>query len=563
MSTISSRTRGKRRFLGVAGLLTAAALALTGCAASGSDADASSDDSSSTPVAGGELNLAFFPDNAAFSCVDPFQVYWIEHRTVIRNFADSLTDQDPETGEIKPWLAKSWEVNDAGTEYTFTLRDDVTFSDGTKFDATSVKTAFDNDKATLAQLPTAYGGVYLAGYDSTEVVDPTTVVVKFATPNASFLQGTSTTNLAILAASSYAETPEQRCLGEGVIGSGPFTLDNYTPATGITLSKRDGYAWGSELRSNTGEAYVDTINITYVAEDSVRVGQLTSGTIDIAWPRNPISENDQALITSQGDTIESRALPGPANNYYPNVSDGHILADEKVRQALQLSLDRATYASTVFGADYPVVSSVYNTTTPFYKDESSKLGYDTDEAAKLLDDAGWKIDEKDGYRYKDGQKLTLSTPIVTQFSAGDQLIQDQLKQVGIDLELNVITAAQRSEVLSSGDYDLISTYYTRADPGVIQWIIDSRYAGSKAQAVNNFTPEQATEVQSILDEGASTIDTDARAKVYDELQDYLIDNALVFPVFERVQLAGVSSDVHGFRYTSESFGDFADVWVQK
>lgn len=532
-------------------------VALSACSTAGA-AD-SGQSPTGDPVSGGTLDVAFFPDNAAFACVDPFQTYWIEHRTVIRNFADSLTDQDPETGELVPWLATDWEVADDGLSYTFDLRDDVTFSDGTAFTAESVKLAFDSGAATLEQLPTAYGAVYLAGYDSTEVVDDDTVVVHFSTPNAAFLQGTSTTNLAILAASSYQATPEERCLGN-VVGSGPFVLDSYSPGQSTVLTKRDGYAWGSELRENTGEAYLDGITFTYVAEDSVRVGQLTSDAIDIAWPRNPISENDTALIQSSGDTVVSRSLPGPANNYYPNVADGKILADERVRHALQQAIDRDSYASTIFGTEYPSVTSIYDTTTPAYQDHGDDLAYDADGAAELLDEAGWTLGD-DGYRHKDGQKLTLSTPVIAQFSAGDQLIQDQLKAVGIDLELNVITQAQRSEVLAAGDYDLISTYYTRADPGVIQWIIDARYAGSQAQAVNALTPEQTTEVQALLDQGTTTLDTTARAEVYAELQQYYLDHALAFPTFERVQTAGVSSAVHGFRFTSESFGDFAGTWI--
>ncbi|MDQ0574224.1 ABC transporter substrate-binding protein [Agromyces albus] len=548
-------TRRPHRPALVAGAL-AASLALAGCAGG----TAASESGDADPVAGGTLDLAFWPDNAAFACVDPFQTYWIEHRTVIRNVADSLTDQDPETGELVPWLATAWEVNDAGTEFTFDLRDDVTFSDGTAFTPESVKLALDNAKATLAELPAAYGGVYIAGYDSTEVVDDDTVVVRFSKPNASFLQGTSTTNLAILSAASYEKTPEERCLG-AVVGSGPFVLDSYTPGSGISLSKRDGYAWGSPLREHDGEAYLDGIEITYVAEDGVRVGQLTSDEIDIAWPRNPFTENDQALITSGGDEIVSRSLPGPALDYYPNVSDGRPLADPLVRGALLKAIDRESFAATVYGADYPVVTSIYNTTTPYVVDESDALAYDPDGAAELLDEAGWELGD-DGYREKDGQRLTLSTPVNGQATPGDQLVQDQLKQVGIDLELNVITAAQRSEVLNSGQYDLISTYYTRADPGVIQWIIDPRVAGSKAQAENNFTDEQAAVVQQLLDEGTQTIDPEARGEVYAELQDHLVENALVIPLAERVQLAGISSAVHGFRYTSEAFGDFADTWIE-
>ncbi|NQX10739.1 ABC transporter substrate-binding protein [Microbacteriaceae bacterium VKM Ac-2855] len=552
----------RRRWRAATAVAVAAAFALTACSGSGSAGPgASASASTETPQDGGRLRLAFWPDNAAFACVDPFQVYWIEHRTVIRNFADSLTDQDPETGEITPWLATDWSINDAGTEYTFNLRDDVTFSDGTKFDATSVKTAFDNDKATAAAVPGVFGASYIAGYDSTEVVDDDTVVVTFSTPNAAFLQATSTTNLAILAASSYAQTPEQRCLGEGLIGSGPFTLDSYVPATSLSLTKRDDYAWGSELRAHTGAAYLDGIDVSYVAEDSVRVGQLTSDAIDVAWPRNPFTENDQALITASGDTVESRSLPGPASNYYPNTSAGHVLSDPEVRTAVQKALDLESYSSTIYGADYPVVSSIFDTTTPGYEDESELLAHDEEGAAKLLDDAGWTLGD-DGYRSKDGQKLTISIPVSAALP-GDQLVQDQLKAVGIDAELNVITAAQRSEVLNSGDYDLIGSYLTRGDPVVIQAIIDSRYATSKALAANLLSPEQSAEVQGLVDAGGTTIEPEARAAVYAELSSYLLENALVFPTFERVQLAGFSSAVHGFRYTSEAFGDFADTWLEK
>ena len=211
---------------------------------------------------------------------------------MIRNVADSLTDQDPKTGEIVPWLATDWEISADALTYTFNLRDDVTFSDGTAFTADSVVLALQSAKDTLAAVPGAYGGVYVSGLDSATAVDDDTVEVHFSKPNAAFLQGTSTTNLAILAASSYAATPEERCLGN-VVGSGPFVLDNYTPSEGIDLSKRNGYNWASALNAHQGDAYLDAVHINYVAEDSVRVGNLASGASDIAWPRNPFTPEDR------------------------------------------------------------------------------------------------------------------------------------------------------------------------------------------------------------------------------------------------------------------------------
>lgn len=549
-------SRFRPRYVGTAAL-AAAGLLLAGCA-SGAASPSAADASGGAPVAGGELTVEFWPDNATFACVDPFQTFWIEHRQVIRNVADSLTDQDPDTGEIVPWLATDWQVSPDGLAYTFDLRDDVTFSDGTAFTATSVKLALDNAAATLAAVPGAYGGVYIAGYSSTEVVDDDTVTVHFSTPNAAFLQGTSTTNLAILSADSYAKTPEERCLG-AVVGSGPFVLDEYTPGEGIELSKRTGYGWASALNAHQGDAYLDAVHIHYVAEDSVRVGNLASGASDIAWPRNPFTPEDAALLTSAGAEVHARALPGPSYALYPNVAEGKILADPLVREALQKAIDRESYASTIYGADYPVVAGAFDATTPFFEPQTEALAYDPKEAAKLLDDAGWTLEKGADYRTKNGETLTIVEPITAE-TPGDVLLQDQLKQVGIQLDLKVYQASERPSIISSGAYDLLGTYYTRADPGVLQWILDERYSGSKALAKNAQEPATAQTVKDLFDAGLAQTDSTKRAEIYGDLQKLLIDEGVSFPVFERVQQAATASDVHGFRFTSESFLSYYDIW---
>ncbi|GAA1972887.1 ABC transporter substrate-binding protein [Microbacterium pumilum] len=550
------RTTHRYRTPALAALAAASVVMMAGCATGGSPSSSAAPEND--PVAGGELTIEFWPDNAAFACVDPFQTYWIEHRQVIRNVADSLTDQNPETGEIVPWLATDWEISGDALTYTFNLRDDVTFSDGTPFTADSVVLALQSAKDTLEAVPGAYGGVYIAGLDSATAVDSDTVEVHFATPNAAFLQGTSTTNLAILAASSYDATPEERCLGD-VVGSGSFVLDQYTPGDGIDLSKRDGYNWASELNDHQGEAYLDAVHINYVAEDSVRVGNLASGASDIAWPRAPFTPEDSALLTSSGATIESRSLPGPSSAYYPNVSEGHILAEKAVRDALQIAIDRETYAATIYGEDYPVVQGAFDTTTPFFVSQADALAYDPERAGEILDDAGWVLEDGADYRTRDGETLSLVAPITAE-TPGDVLLQDQLKQVGIQLVLSVYQPADRATITAEGKYDLLATYYTRADPGVLAWILDERVAGSKAFAANAQEAETAKTVQQLFDNGVQETDPEARADYYAELQELLISDGISFPIFERVQLAATASDVHGFRFTSESFLSYYDIW---
>ncbi|MEX5709054.1 ABC transporter substrate-binding protein [Parafrankia sp. FMc6] len=548
MST--SRRRRSTRRLTAAAVLASATLAACGGGGSGGDGGGTD---TGTPVPGGTLKIAFW--SSLQSCFDPNQVYVIETRSINRNFADSLTDQDPETGKIVPWLAKSWKVNPDATEYTFVLRDGVTFSDGTPLDANAVKTAYDGVHELGAKSP--LGLSLLAGYESTTVVDPHTVTVKLSTPNAAFLQATSTTTLAILSPQTYKETPEDRCTGK-VVGSGLFELDSYTAGKEIKLHRRDGYAWPSELVENTGAAHVDGIEVSYIAEDSVRVGSLTSKAIDIAWPRLPISSADQEVVKAAGGTIETRSLPGISGLLFPNITGDRPLSDPLVRQALNKAIDRGSYASTVFWEGYPVVQGPYDATTPYAANLSAKLGHDPDGAAKLLDEAGWKPGS-DGYRHSGDRKLTL-TYLTPAASAGDQLLQDQLKKVGIDLQIKVVTQAQAIPQATAGDYDLTPGYLTRGDPSVLGAMLDSAAAPHYASRYGE-EPRTATKISELFARGLTTADPQERGAAYEELQTLLIDEGVVFPLYDRLQVVGLSDTVHGFAWTSEGFLRANDLWL--
>lgn len=529
-------------------LLFAAVTAITllGCSPSGQDGQAAK-----------TLKVAFFRDNTMLVSLDPFQVYWLEHRVVLRNIAESLTDQDPQTGKIIPWLAERWEISDNALEYTFHLRKDVTFSNGTRFDAQAVKTAYDADKSFAAQLPATFGATYLKGYDHAEVLDDFTIKLVLAQPNAGFLQATSTTNLAILAPESYALSVKQRSLG-AIIGTGPFVLERYTPESGLRLIKRKGYAWPSANAQNKGEAHLDAVEVSYVPEESVRNGQFVQGQVDILWPRNPFSEVDLSLFKSRGATIQSRSLPGPALNLYPNTRGNRILADRSVRLALQKAIDRKTYAATVYNPQFPAVSGIYDVTTPFYKSQADKLAYDPQGAERLLDAAGWQKNA-DGYRYKEGKRLKLAYNLSPAETAGDVLIQDQLRKVGIELKLNVVTTAEWAAANAAGNYDLTSTYMTRADPIILQTIIDPRSANSSTLATNLYAPETLPKALALFDAGLTATQSEQRARAYGELQDLLVDEGSAFPVYERVWQAATAKNVRNFHWTAEGFALFNDI----
>ncbi|MGD0676666.1 MAG: ABC transporter substrate-binding protein [Polyangiaceae bacterium] len=508
---------------------------------------------------GGTLRINFRADNTSLVSLDPFQVYWIEHRVLLRNLAESLTDQDPSTGQMIPWLAKSWKISGDGLSYTFVLRNDVTFSNGTRLDARAVKTAFDANKAFAASVPGTFGATYLAGYDHAELLDDETVKLVLSHPNGGFLQATSTTNLAILAPESYAHTPKERSLG-AIIGTGPFVLQSYTPEVGATLVRRSGYAWPSAAASNRGEAYLDGIEVHYVPEESVRNGQFLQGRVDLVWPRDPFRQVDVELFERNHAQILTRSLPGPALNLYPNASAGKILADGRVRESVQKAIDRATYAHTVFSASFPVVESLYDTTTPFFKSEKDRLGYDPDGASRLLDEAAGKKAD-DGWRYKDGARLTLVRLLFQAETPGDVLVQDQLRRVGIELKLRVLVAGEYQAAIAAGKYDLSASYMTRADPVVLQTFLDPRYTNHSALSVNAYSPATLERAEQLFDDGLQATAAPARSAAYAELQDVLISDNVAFPVYERIWQVAASPRVQGFHWTSEAFALFNDIWL--
>ncbi|VXB59717.1 ABC transporter substrate-binding protein [Aeromicrobium sp. 9AM] len=535
----------------LATLAAAALIALSACGGS----DGSSAKSDGPVQEGGTLRLAFNQD--VYGNLDPNQNFWIESRSIDRNLVDSLTDQDPKTGKIVPWLATKWTVSPDAKTYTFTLRDDVTFSDGTPLDAKAVKTAYDGiiKLGPLASL----GATYLSGYKETKVLAPNKVEVDFSTANAAFLQATATTTLGILSPKSYDIDPKKRALGD-FVGSGPFTLKSYKVAQSVKLAKRKDYAWGSEINENRKAAHIDALDVTFVPEESVLVGSLTSKQIDVAWPRNPLSEQSQQTITSSGGKVDSTVLPGLTYNLIPNLKG--ILGEVKVRDALQKSIDRTEWAHTVFGDKYPVTKSVVDSTTPQWSDQSSLLAYDPKGAETLLDEAGWKKGSG-AYRTKGGKPLEISLTVAAPW-AGWDLLQDQLKKVGIKLTQKVVTPAEYTAKANAGEFDLTASYFTRADADVLRTFYDTNVVkpGTGPGAYTQ-DPATAKALSALYAQEISEADPVKRKAIFAEIQKQIITAGVLFPLQDRAQIVATTDQVHDLNYTAETFLRLNDVWLSK
>nr|WP_236573699.1 ABC transporter substrate-binding protein [Nocardia caishijiensis] len=499
------------------------------------------------PRPGGTLRYGL---SQAPSCSDPAQAGSNQTIYVTRQIVDSLTDQDPATGRITPWLARGWEVSPDAKVFTFFLTDGVTFSDGTPLTAESVRDTFDA-VIRLGGAKAPLGVSYLANYVGTTVVDKLTARVEFSAPNAQFLQASSTSQLGILAPATNAKPAEARCAGDN-IGSGPFTYAAYKQDVSATLTKRAGYHWGSAVFGHEGEAYLDRIEFTVVPESGVRTGSLASGQLDAISDALP---QDAPQIEAVGGRVLSTSNPGVVFGFHPNVTRGP-LRDPAVRQALLPALDRRQLIDTVLSPQFRPATSVLAASTPAYTDLSARLGHDPAKAKTILDQAGW-LPGADGIRVKGGERLSFGVTF-SQVFAGNQaileLVQQQLRQVGVDLRLDLVSFSEQTARQNSKDYDAVYGNSTRADGDILR---TSFALTGRNLSVRGPVPALDT----ALDQQLATNDPAARAALIVTAQREILDNGLYVPTIELSQAIGAAANTKDLKFEASARLQFFDTWL--
>ncbi|UED83154.1 ABC transporter substrate-binding protein [Streptomyces profundus] len=517
------------------------ALVASGCSSATSS---EAGDAPGEPVAGGELTFALA---SAPTCADPQQAATNDSIYPARQLVDSLTDQDPETGEIVPWLAESWEVDADATAFTFVLRPGATFSDGAPVDAEAVRANLDGVVELGARA--VLGAGYLAGYRESVVLDELTVRVEFEQPNAQFLQATSTHALGLLSPATLAAPAADRCTE--VIGSGPFVLDEFTLNRSVRQIRREDYAWGSSLWRDDGPAHLERLTFEVIAESGVRTGGLASGQVDAI---GGVAPQDEATLTAGGHTVISRPNPGLPFALFPQL-ERPIAGDPAVRRAVSLAIDREEVVATVLSESFRPATSALASTTDLYADHADLLGHDPAEAGRLLDEAGWEPGS-DGVRVKDGEPLRLSLIWGANFGPNQpalELIQQQLNAVGFDAELRTVTIAEYNAAREAGDYDFAWSNTTRTDPDVLR-------AGLSRELANLSRVDDPA-LEELLAEQNATTDPGARAELVERVQAEVLEKGYLVPVFELTTVLGLGEHVHDLDFEASSRLQFHDTWL--
>ncbi|MFC3958808.1 ABC transporter substrate-binding protein [Halovivax cerinus] len=383
-----------------------ATAALAGCLGGGDD--------------GGSGSTVTMAPAAGPTTLDPHNHAETTTSTYLIHFYDGLVERNTEM-ELVPRLAEDWEQVD-DTTWRFSLRDDVTFSNGEDFTAETAKYNLDRVSGNLEGAETVTVEGDYASIDSVEVVDDYTVQVNLAAPDPIFLEMQAALRIV---PKEYTEENGFDALSDDPVGTGPYELDSWTRQQEMVMTARSDYF--------DGEPAVGELVWQPMPESSSRISALTTGSVDLIRSANPRNEEQ---IENSGDLSVERVPSARGAALWLNMWQEIPGGDEPVfhnnreaRLAVQYATDIPSIIENILvGNGFEIHGWAYNDQYLGYNDSLDPYPHDPDRAEELLAEAG----------YSDGFSTTLLVPRGRYFKGVDtaEALATQLGDVGIDVSLD-------------------------------------------------------------------------------------------------------------------------------
>ncbi len=485
--------------------------------------------------------------------LDPGALCNVNCHTVVMHMFDSLLAMDTEFN-VYPWLATSWQLTDDLHGYIFELRDDVMFHDGSMLNAEVVKFSLDRIKVpeTGSTSATAIVGPF---YGGSEVIDEYTVQVNFTQPYAPFLGGVTTAFLGIVSMQSAQERGPD--FATNPVGSGPWKFGEWVLTQHTTMTVNEDYNWAPEgLFSHTGRAYIDDIRYQYVPESATRQALLETGEAHVIDAVPP--QNVEAIEGNSDFTMYK--LPRTGGPKMVDLNTRKAPLDQlEVRQALMYAFNRQELIDTIFrGVFTPATVPLATSTFGYDASLEDQYPYDLDMAAQLLDEAGWVMDGET--RVKDGQEFRLNCLIGTseEDNAIAQVLQAQWLPLGIAVDINVIAGTALTTAKQAGEHHIGFKIAVYQDPDILGIYFHPRSIGGF-----NFTFYEDPALADLFDQGIAEMDATSRIAVYKEVQQFLLDNALLIPIYNLANLVATTSDLQGIVGDTAGYVYYYDAWFNE
>ena len=448
-------------------------------------------------------------------------------------------------GTFLPGLAESWEISEDGLIYTFRLRDDVTFHDGTPFNAEAVR--FSLDRIADPETQSRKAGGMLGPYDRTEIVDDTTVRIHFSEPYAPFLTSLSTVYLAMVSPEAVSEWGDEYQFHQ--VGTGPFVFEEYVPKDHLTLVRNPDYDWAPSVFDHQGPPKLEEVTFRFYTDPATRVLALESGEVDVM---GEIPPRDAVRLDADPDyLLLSVPIPGQPLQFFMNTLRAP-LDDVRVRQALIYAVDRPAIVDTIFESySPPAYGPLCRSTFAYDATVEGMYAYDPDQAATLLDEAGWVDMDGDGVRDRDGQPLVLETILMGwgYIPEVGEMLQDQLSDVGVGFDSRETTFSNALGEVAAGDYDLVPFLFSYSDPDILR----TTFHSSNVDGGFNWSKVSDSQLDAWLEEARRAMDEAARREIYAQIQQRIMDEAMILPVRDYINLNAAAGHVQGLRYDRQGW----------
>jgi peptide/nickel transport system substrate-binding protein len=528
----------KSKTLKAAFLSTAAAVVFTACA---SEPDNEGAGDNAVPGNGEEgaedgeevdaEDADIDPDNLVIAtlsdieAIDPHTSNDVPSSTVQHNLFESLITQT-EDMELEPGLATNWENVDE-TTWELELREDVTFHDGSDFNADVVKANLDRI------LDDSIGSPRAALFEMIEevvVIDDHTVEIHTEypfSPLPSHLAHSGGGMMSLETIEADYEGVEEGgqpgdYINENPSGTGFFEFEEWTPGSEVVLTRNDDY-WGDP-------AGVEQVTFQVTPEDLTRIGELETGAADIIFPVSP-SDVERVESTDGISMYEQESL-GLA--YIGFNMEKEPFDDPDVRRALSMGINKEDLLEGVLeGTGTPAVGPLGEQIFGF-SDAVEEIPYDPEAAQELLAEAG----------YEDGFETTLWTNDSRERIDIAELVQAQLSAIGVTVNIEVLEWGAYLENTSEGQHDMFILGWSTATGDADYLMYNLFHSSQQGDGNKSFLDDP--EIDALLEEGRSATTEAEREDIYEEAMQLLVDDARMLYLYHQDYLVGVRDEVQGF-----------------
>lgn len=453
-----------------------------------------------------------------------------------------------EGGELKPWLAQSWDVSKDGKEYVFHLRKDVTFSDGSPFNATIVKKNFDT---VLANAPQHEWMELINQMKSTEVVDDFTFKLILNKPYYPTLQ--ELTYIRPLRFVGEAAFPDsQNTFKDGLkspIGTGPWVLSEYKKNEKAVFTRNEKY-WGEKPK-------VDKVIVKVIPDGESRVLAFEKKDIDLIFGNGVISQDSFQFLKESGKYETKLSEPKATRALLFN-TNREALKERKLRLAIQHAFDKQAVIDHIFYGTERKADTLFAPTIPYTKIDVKPYEYDEKKAKQLLDDAGWKQVNGKPFREKAGKTLQLELMFISSDNiqkAIAEYTQGEFRKLGIDIKLTSKEEEDFWATANEGSFDLLFTasWGVPFDPhSYLSAITTPSEGGSPDYKALSGLPGKK-ELDGKIKEVLVSTDEAHRKMLYTDILTTLHEQAAYLPISYQSNIAVYHKNMSGVHFLPQEY----------